>query len=151
MRDSLRINRECLDEMIHANLQREDLEIAGEALTHYYYDEEKRFALLHTKPCDPNLLGVISDMVNCVATVDCCVVYNETPIGYKMSVRSAKKNLPASDLAEKVSCGIGAGGGHTNKAGGMLMKHMLATQYPGEDVKEILIQRIREFIREAAY
>ena len=82
MRDSLRINRECLDEMIHANLQREDLEIAGEALTHYYYDEEKRFALLHTKPCDPNLLGVISDMVNCVATVDCCVVYNETPIGY---------------------------------------------------------------------
>ena len=41
MRDSLRINRECLDEMIHANLQREDLEIAGEALTHYYYDEEK--------------------------------------------------------------------------------------------------------------
>ena len=116
----------------------------------YYYDEEKRFALLHTKPCDPNLLGVISDMVNCVATVDCCVVYNETPIGYKMSVRSAKKNLPASDLAEKVSCGIGAGGGHANKAGGMLMKHMLATQYPGEDVKEILIQRIREFIREAA-
>ena len=89
--------------MIHANLQREDLEIAGEALTHYHYDEEKRFALLHTKPCDPNLLGVISDMVNCVATVDCCVVYNETPIGYKMSVRSAKKNLPASDLAEKVS------------------------------------------------
>lgn len=76
--------------------------------------------LLHTKPCDPNLLGVISDMVNCVATVDCCVVYNETPIGYKMSVRSAKKNLPASDLAEKVSCGIGAGGGHANKAGGMI-------------------------------
>lgn len=150
MRDSLQINRECLDEMIHANLQRQDLEIAGEALSHYYYDEEKRFALLHTKPCDPNLLGVISDMVNCVATVDCCVIYNETPIGYKMSVRSAKKNLPASDLAEKVSCGIGAGGGHTNKAGGMLMKHMLATQYPGEDVKEILIQRIREFIREAA-
>ena len=50
-------------EMIHANLQRQDLEIAGEALSHYYYDEEKRFALLHTKPCDPNLLGVISDMV----------------------------------------------------------------------------------------
>lgn len=42
-----------------------------------------------------------------------------------------RKNLPASDLAEKVSCGIGAGGGHANKAGGMLMKHMLATQYPG--------------------
>ncbi|MFR1028066.1 MAG: hypothetical protein ACLSD6_01895 [Clostridium sp.] len=94
------------------------MEIAGEALTHYYYDEE-RFCTAAYKPCDPNLLGVISDMVNCVATVDCCVVYNETPIDIKCRYE-VQKNLPASDLAEK-SAGIGAGGGHTNKAGGMLM------------------------------
>lgn len=150
MRDSLQIDRDKLEQMIHSNLLREELQIAGEALTDYYYDEEMRFALLHTKPCDPNLLGVISDLVNHVATIDYCVVYNETPIGYKMSVRSAKSDIAASYLAEYISRGIGAGGGHTNKAGGMVMKKMLTRQYPGEDIEPILRQRMRQCISEAS-
>ena len=150
MRDSLKIDRECVEQMIHANLLREELQIAGEALADYYYDEKLRFALLHTKPCDPNLLGVISDLVNCVATIDYCVVYNENPIGYKMSVRSTNMNLPASDLAEYVSRGIGSGGGHINKAGGMIMKQMLALQYPQTEVEQILRERLQQYISEAS-
>lgn len=150
MRDSLRIDREQVEQMIHANLLRKELQIAGEALTDYYYDEELRFALLHTKPCDPNLLGVISDLVSHVATIDYCVVYNETPIGYKLSVRSAQKTLSANALVGYISNGLGSGGGHTNKAGGMLMKQMLAGQYPDEDVEQILRRRIKECITEAS-
>lgn len=146
MRDSLRIDRERVEQMIHANLLREELQIAGEALTNYYYDETLRFALLRTKPCDPNLLGVISDLVNHVATIDYCVVYNETPIGYKLSVRSAKKALSASALVEHISSGLGSGGGHINKAGGMIMKQMLARQYPEEDIEQILRRRMCECI-----
>lgn len=150
MRDSLRIDRECVEQMIHANLLREELQIAGEALTDYYYDESLRFALLHTKSCDPNLLGVISDLVSHVATIDYCVVYNETPIGYKLSVRSAKADLSANVLAEYISHGLGSGGGHTNKAGGIVMKQILASRYPGEDVENILCSRMRECITEAS-
>lgn len=150
MRDSLQIDRDKLEQMIHANLLREELQIAGEALTDYFYEEEQHFALLHTKPCDPNLLGVISDLVSQVATIDYCVVYNETPIGYKMSVRSANRNIDASHLAEYISHGIGAGGGHANKAGGMVMKKMLARQYPGQEIEAILRRRIRQCISEAS-
>lgn len=150
MRDSLQIDRDKLEQMIHANLLREELQIAGEALSDYFYDEELRFALLHTKPCDPNLLGVISDLVNQVATIDYCVVYNETPIGYKMSVRSSQKDITASHLAECISQGIGAGGGHANKAGGLVIKTMLAGQYPGEEIESILRRRIHQCISEAS-
>ncbi len=120
------------------------------ALTDYYYDEEWRFALLHTRPCDPNLLGVISDLVSCVATIDYCVVYNETPIGYKLSVRSAKKELSASTLADAVTRGLGTGGGHYNKAGGMIMKQMIARQYPSEEIEQILRRRLKQCISEVS-
>lgn len=150
MRDSLRIDRERLEQMIHANLLREELRIAGEALTDYFYDDRLQFALLHTEPCDPNLLGVISDMVNHVATIDYCVVYNETPIGYKLSVRSANTSLSASALAEYISRGIGSGGGHTNKAGGMIMKQMLARQYPSEEIEQVLRRRMEQCISEVS-
>ncbi len=150
MRDSLLVDRESLEEMIHANLLREELQIAGEALTDYFYDEEWRFALLHTRPCDPNLLGVISDLVSCVATIDYCVVYNETPIGYKLSVRSAKKELAASTLADAVTRGLGTGGGHYNKAGGMIMKQMIARQYPSEEIEQILRRRLKQCISEVS-
>lgn len=150
MRDSLVIDRQSLEQMIHANLLREELQIAGEALANYYYDETLRFALLHTKPCDPNLLGVISDLVSHVATIDYCVVYNETTIGYKMSVRSANRALTASVLAEAVSRDIGSSGGHNNKAGGMIMKQMLEKQYPGKEIEQIMRTRIEKCITEAS-
>ena len=92
---------------------------------------------------------MISDLVNCVATIDYCVVYNENPIGYKMSVRSTNMNLPASDLAEYVSRGSGSGGGHINKAGGMIMKQMLAKQYPQAEIEEVLRKRLQQYISEA--
>ena len=58
MRDSLVVDRDILEYMINSNLSREELEIAGEALSNYFYDEEYRFALLRTRPCDPNLWGL---------------------------------------------------------------------------------------------
>ena len=58
-------------------------------------------------------------------------------------------NLPASDLAEYVSRGIGSGGGHINKAGGMIMKQMLAKQYPQAEIEEVLRKRLQQYISEA--
>lgn len=148
MRDSLYVDREILDQMLNANLSRNELLIAGEALAGYYYDEEYRFATVRTRPCDPNLLGVISDLVNQVATIDMCVVYNETLVGYKMSVRSCMRSGSASRLVTIISEGIGAGGGHINKAGGTVMKKMFQERYPGREFEMVLRERIRRYVRE---
>lgn len=148
MRDWLEVDRELLENMISSNLSREELMIAGEALSDYFYDEEGRFAIVRTRPCDPNLLGVISDLVSQVATIDLCVVYNETSIGYKMSLRSSGSVYQASSLASYISKGIGSGGGHVNKAGGFILKKMFERTYPDQFFEDIVRNRILKYIRE---
>lgn len=148
MRDSLQIDRELLEMMISSNLSRHELGIAGEALTRYYYDTEHCFAMVKTRPCDPNLLGVISDLVIQAATIDLCVVYNETTIGYKLSVRSSKKQIEASLLATKVIGEMGSGGGHRNKAGGFILRKNFRKAYPKREFSEVLRERIRQCIVE---
>lgn len=145
MRDSLEVNREWLEVMVNSNLSREELQIAGEALAQYYYDEDRRFAVLETRPCDPNLLGVISDLASQVATIDVCVVYSETTIGYKMSLRSTIKDVSASEMAEYISEGAGSGGGHFNKAGGFIVKRLFEKEYSGRIFPDVLKERIRSF------
>lgn len=149
MRDSLEINRDWLAAMVNSNLSREELCIAGEALAHYYYDEPRRFAILETRPCDPNLLGVISDLASQVATIDMCLVYSETTIGYKMSLRSTVKEICASGLAEYISEGVGSGGGHYNKAGGFIVKRLFEKKYSGRGFADVLKGRIRQFFQES--
>lgn len=146
MRDSLIVDREIMEHMINSNLSREELEIAAEALSNYFYDEKYRFAVLRTSPCDPNLLGVISDLVNQVSTIDTCIVYNETSIGYKLSLRSSLQNCEASGMALAIAKDIGSGGGHTNKAGGFIMKKMFQTEYGTTDFQTVICTRMRKHL-----
>lgn len=148
MRDFLKINRSVLDSMINSNITRHELRIAGEALSDYYYNENYKFAVFRTAPCDPNLLGLISDLGIQVHHIDLCVVYCETPIGYKFSVRSNMNEAYASQLAVYLSRDLGSGGGHLNKAGGVILKHRLQSKQLTGDFDTILHQKMIEFEEE---
>ena len=63
MRDSLLVNRSVITEMSNSNISLDELTITGHAITGYEYHPEERFVILRTEPCDPNILGVISDFV----------------------------------------------------------------------------------------
>lgn len=145
MRDSLQINRPVMDCMINSNITRRELQIAGEALSEYYYNEEFHFAILQTKPCDPNLLGVISDLAIQAHQIDLCLVYCETPIGYKFSIRSNMNEPYASHLAVCISRELGSGGGHVNKAGGVILHQRIRAAYPDTDFETVLCDKIIEF------
>ncbi len=147
MRDTLSVNRDLLDAMINSNLSRQELQIAGEALTHYFYDEKSRFAITHALPCDPNLLGVISDMVIQAAGIDSCVAYSESAIGYKLSVRNCAPELTAEEMVKAIADGIGTGGGHRNKAGGFVQKQMFEEGYGRREFEDVLCSRIRNYIQ----
>lgn len=149
MRDYLAdsIDREVMENMVNSNLSRRELAIAGRALSDYYYDETYEFAVLHTDPCDPNLLGVISDLAIQVAGIGVCVVYSETPIGYKMSIRSSAGDVEASRLAAHISGGIGSGGGRQTKAGGFVQRKILIEVYPDRLFETVLQERIRDYMR----
>lgn len=132
----------------NSNISREELVIAGDALKHAHYNEDKSYALVEALPCDPNILGIISDMLLEVDSVNCCLVYSLLDFGIKISVRSCIKEVKASELAAYITSGFGGGGGHVVKAGGLLKKDILVNSgisYDSETVRQFLDERMSRY------
>lgn len=129
LRDEAAFDVQLMHKYRNANLSLEDLETAGAALLHSDYLEEYRAAVVKSGPCDPNVLGIISDLVLEVDAIDICVVFNVVQDGVKFSVRSCIKEVKANELAVELSKGIGSGGGHEAKAGGFIAMDLLTKEY----------------------
>lgn len=129
LRDKAKYNSGLITKLRNANISIEELEIAGAALLRCDYNEQYRFAVVKSGPCDPNVLGLISDMVLEVDAVDVCLVFAVLPNGVKLSIRSCDEDIKANELAAKICMGIGSGGGHHIKAGGFIQLNLLAREY----------------------
>ena len=129
LRDEANIDTVLITKLRNSNLSIEELETAGAALLRCDYNEKYRFAVVKTGPCDPNLLGIISDLVLEVYSVDVCLVFSILPTGVKISVRSCIEEIRANELAATICYGIGSGGGHNVKAGGFLQMELLTQAY----------------------
>ena len=116
----------------------DEMRSASEALGHCVYDTKNRTAFTQTAPCDPNLLGFISDLLLQVDIVESCVVFCRKGPGYKLSVRSCTETINASEFAKYLTEGIGNGGGHAGKAGGFI-------GLGGDDVPQIIAGRISDY------
>lgn len=129
LRDHATFDSSLLTRLRNANISIEELETAGAALLRCDYNEQYHFAVVKAGPCDPNVLGLISDMVLGVDAVDVCVVFSLWGNGVKLSVRSCDKSIKANDLAAKLCMSLGSGGGHHVKAGGFLQMELLTRAY----------------------
>ncbi len=132
----------------NSNISKEELVIAGDALKHAFYSDDKAYGIVEARPCDPNILGIISDMLLEVDSIDTCLVYSILPFGVKISVRSCVKEVKASELAGYLAAGYGGGGGHLVKAGGLLKKELLeqaGISYTSETLKEFLNGRMQKY------
>ena len=147
MREAVRINERDIVSFRNSNISLKELEIAGIALIRYNYIEGHRFAVIKAQPCDPNILGLISDFLLQVDEIDICVVYNEINEGYKFSVRSCIKEVKANELAAYLTEGIGSGGGHYIKAGGFVSAKLYADKYPGMRSEAYFRKRAVEYFR----
>ncbi len=140
MIDSLIINKSLITKMSNSNISLEELKITGKAILDYTYIEDIRCLVIKTEPCDPNILGVISDFAMETAEVDVCIAYYISPDEIKFSVRSCIKEVHANELAEFIAKGIGGGGGHLLKAGGTIRPEKVP-----EGISDIIETRIREY------
>ena len=129
LRDEANYDKALITKFRNANLSIEELETAGAALLGIDYIEKYRFAIAKCGLCDPNLLGVVSDLVLEVDAVDICLVFSLMPSGVKISVRSCVKEVKASELAAEICKGIGTGGGHLVKAGGFIPMKFAIDEY----------------------
>ena len=136
----------------NANISKEELQIAGEALKSAVYDDNFHYGIIEAHPCDPNILGLIGDMFLEVDTVNSCIVYNRLPFGIKLSVRSCIKEVKASELASYLTEGFGGGGGHLTKAGGLLKKELIedaGIDYTDEGIENLLRSRMRRYFSDS--
>lgn len=120
LRDFTEYDREIISQLTNSNLSLEELRLVGKALTTMRHDEKIRFGIAQADGCDPNMLGLISDLILQVNSVDFCVVCALIPSGVKISVRSCLSDVSAADVARVLTSGIGSGGGGDSKAGGLI-------------------------------
>lgn len=143
LRDECLFDRSLITLFRNTNLSLSELVIAGKALQDYRYNEKYRFAVVQADPCDPNILGMISDLILEVDVVDTCLVYSVLPGGIKLSVRSCVKEVKACEMVQSVTEGIGSGGGHLIKAGGFISKAKLPC--PEFDIGSFMNDRLEEY------
>lgn len=145
MRDELLYDHMLIVQLNNSKISLEELEIAGVALIKYAYNEEHRYALIHAKPCDPNVLGYIIDLVLQVDVIDTCVVYNNNVDGFKFSVRSCIRDVRANELAAYIADGIGGGGGHMEKAGGFISLSKYLEKVKNMDIDTYMAVRMNTY------
>ncbi len=130
MIDSLDYDKSLILRLKNMNLTLKEAKIAGVAMLGVEYHKDNHYAILRSEPCDPNILGLIGDFIVGVDTVDVCIVYSVLSFGVKFSVRSCVPETRADELATFISNKIGSGGGHTEKAGGLLKHELIKKCYP---------------------
>lgn len=147
LRDSLVADPSILKKLRLSNLSLEDLSLASSALNALDYHEDGRFALINVQPCDPNILGFVSDLAIQVDSIDLVIVFSEIAGGIKYSVRTTTRENKASDLATWCAAsGLGSGGGHAEKAGGYISAQNFRTLHPSMTPMRYFEERIRSHL-----
>lgn len=145
MREALPCEKSLITLFRNSNLSLKEMEIAGVAMIRNIYNDDYKYGIIKSQPCDPNILGLISDFFNQVEAVNCCVVYNEQKDGYKFSVRSCIKEVQANELAAFLAEGVGSGGGHREKAGGFINKTLYEEVYPTLHSEAFFSERMNDY------
>lgn len=142
MMDSLNYEKTTINLLNNCNISIDDMVIAGKAMINYHFYPEKKCCMIEAESCDPNLLGLISDLTLQVDEFEVCVVFNEQSDGYKLSVRSCVKEVRANELAAFLTEAVGSGGGHDDKAGGFIFRKKLDAVAPGVSASEYVERKI---------
>lgn len=130
------------------NISMEELQIAGAALEKTKCIKEYGYAIAEAMPCDPNILGIISDMLLEVDSIEKALVYSVLEFGVKISVRSCVASVQACELANYIADGLGSGGGHLVKAGGFLKRDFIEKKgiaYETDSIRTFLKQRMNSY------
>lgn len=147
MRDELSKDYPELERLKKSSMSLEDLMIAGEALYHAYFDKEKQYLLISAMHCEQSVLGIIGDMAIKVDVAKVSIAYTDIDSGYQVSIRSADREYLANEVAEKLCDGIGSGGGHIDKAGGVISRDCICESYAGWEIADIIKERMEKIMK----
>ncbi len=145
MVDFLQYDKAFLNKLKYANLSISDFETAGIAIIRHSYMEKNHLAIINSKECDPNILGLIGDLALQVDSIEVCIVFCEYPGGYKLSIRSCALEVAANELACFLTEGVGNGGGHIDKAGAFISGASFEKKYAGQSIESYFYSKMDEY------
>ncbi len=136
MLDELRYDMDIVTELQSVNLSSQELRIIGRAYNSLHINPRHRFAVAQVEPCDPDILGVVSDELMKVAGVDVSVAYCmlADDSGAKISVRCRRRGHSAKELIHWLVRTMGDdGGGAPTQAAGRVPKKFLEEACSGDN------------------
>ncbi|MCR5830779.1 MAG: DHH family phosphoesterase [Lachnospiraceae bacterium] len=145
MRDNLIFDESLIRLFTNSNLSLDEMRITGEALAGYACISSYSCGILEADDCDPNILGIISDMALQVDGFNVVIAFGHVSGGFKLSVRSCIKEVMADEFTRFITSGIGSGGGHDYKAGGFISEDRLSENHPGLSIRDYLDRSIRSY------
>ncbi|MBQ7534750.1 MAG: DHH family phosphoesterase [Stomatobaculum sp.] len=146
MWDALQPDEGILNVLKNSNIASSDLTAIGDAFAAHRVEKEHRFAITQVHTRDRNILGIVSDTLLQVDSIDACVAYAAINDIIRFSARSCTKEFRADELVQVIADGIGAAGGHMRKAAGVIFCDALREVYPDSaDFTEVLIARLRHY------
>ena len=145
MRDALVFNEAQIRLFTNSNISLEEMRITGEALAGYTCISNYSCGLLKADECDPNILGIISDMALQVAEFNVVIAYGHVSGGYKLSVRSCTREVMADEFVKAITNGVGSGGGQDYKAGGFISEDRMRADDPSLSIRDYLDKAIRTY------
>ncbi len=145
MRDSLIVNEAQIRMFTNSNISLDEMKITGEALAGYENLSSYSCGILKADECDPNILGIISDMALQVAEFNVVIAYGHVSGGYKLSARSCTREVLVDEFIKFITSDVGSGGGHDYKAGGFISEDALAKAYPEKRFSDYLDDIIKKY------
>ena len=144
MRDFLEYDSHLIKSLQHTTLPSKDLSVAGiTPQEHYRTDSDLRYSVFKAEPCDPAVLGSISNLALQADSIDACVVYSCMSDGARVSVSSRAREIMASDFIEFLTEGVGFGGGSPDKGSGFIKE--AAVKALAMTADEFIGARAREY------
>ena len=147
MREELNGDYPVLERLKKSCMSLADLMIAGDALHNFYFDTERGYILISAIHCEQAVLGIIGDMAICVDVAKVCLTYTDVPDGYQISIRSCDRNYPANQIIQVFCKDLGNGGGHVDKAGGIIFQKNLDQLYKGIKVNDVFTERLNQILQ----
>lgn len=147
MREDLTGDYPVLERLKKSCMSVADLMIAGDALHNFYFDTEHHYLLIPAMQCEQAVLGIIGDMAIQVDLAKISLTYTTVADGYQISIRSCDRCYPADQVIQDLCKDLGNGGGHTDKAGGIIFRKKLDKLYDGIDVNDVFIERLNKIMQ----
>lgn len=145
MRDALSYDKGLITLFKNSNLSLRELEIAGRALLHHIYNEDFHYAIVRSAPCNPNILGMISDFMIQVEEIHICVVFAVLEEDIIFSLRSCIEEVHADELAALLAGEDGSGGGHLLKAAGRMKRTSIFRILDMEFTENYFNQKLEDY------